>query len=244
MLLKKSVVLIVCFIFFAFSSTCFSQEVTDTSFRQKAIHNLIQFYYSSISTQPPLYTAPLYERHIPAFSSGHPFFFSDTFSIGTIGYDGLVYEGVPVLYDIVRDELITRSPNGFAIALIKPKVDSFFIAGHSFIKLNDDTSVVTTQSYYERLWNGNIRLLAKRKKIIQMTTGITTIERRVYAQDHYYIYGRNRVFETIKNKNSLLGALKDKKSALQQFIKQNNLKFKENFEEDAARVVAYYNQLN
>jgi hypothetical protein len=31
---------------------------------------------------------------------------------------------------------------------------------------------------------------------------------------------------------------------LQQFIKQNNLKFKENFEEDAARLVAYYNQLN
>ena len=76
-----------------------------------------------------------------------------------------------------------------------------------------------------------------------MSTGITIVERRVYIQDHYYIYKGKGVFETIKNKNSLLGALKDKRSEVQQFIKQNNLKFKQNFEEDAARVVTYYNQL-
>lgn len=244
MLLKKYPVIIGCLTFLGFSVTSFAQEVMDTSFRQKAIRNLIQFYHSSIGTQSHLYNAPLYERHIPRFTSGHPFFSSDSFSIGTIGYDGLAYNGLPVLYDIVRDELITLSPNGFSIALIKPKVDSFFFDGHSFIKLKDDASAVATQSYYERLWNGNTGLFAKRKKTIQESSGNTTLERRVYAQDRYYIRRVDGVFETIKNKNSLLGVLKDKKSALQQFIKQNNLKFKQSFEEDAARVVAYYNQLN
>jgi hypothetical protein len=221
-----------------------AQQSSKENFRQQAIQNFIGLYYQSLDAQAELFNAPVYERHIPAFTEGHPFFYSDSFSIGTIGYRGLVYKGVPILYDIIRDELITRSPNGFAIALIKPKVDSFSFGEHSFIKLKDHTSEVATQSYYERLSDGKIQLLAKRKKAIQMSTGISAVERRIYVQDHYYIFRGEGVLETVKNKNSLLGALKDKKNALQQFIKQNNLKFKQNFEEDAARLVAYYNQLN
>jgi hypothetical protein len=223
--------------------TISAQQSNQNDFRKQAIQNLIGLYYQSLDAQAEIYNAPLYERHIPAFTSGHPFFFADSFSVGSIGYNGLVYEDVPILYDIVRDELVTRSPKGFTIALIKPKVDSFFFAGHSFIKLNDDTSGMATQSYYERLYNGNIQFLVKRKKTVQVSSGVTALEKRIYVQDRYYLY-RNGLFEQIKNKNSLLSALKDKRNALQQFIKQNNLKLKQNFEEDAVRVVAYYNQLN
>jgi hypothetical protein len=230
--------------FFVLALSINAQQSNQANFRKQAIQNLIGLYYQSLDAQAELFNAPVYERHIPAFTAGQPFFHSDSFSVGTIGYNGLVYEGVPILYDIVRDELITRSPNGFAIALIKPKVDSFSYVGHLFIRLKDDISAVATQSYYERLYNGQIQLLVKRKKTIQVTSGMTAVERRVYSQDHYYIYRGEGVFETIKNRNSLLGALKDKKNALQQFIKQNNLKFKQNFEADAARLVAYYNQLN
>jgi hypothetical protein len=239
--LKKT--LVITAFFFVLAVPGNAQQSDRESFRKQAIQNLIGLYYQSLDSQAELYTAPLYERHIPAFTEGHPFFYSDTFSVGTIGYRGLVYKDVPILYDIIRDELITRSPNGFTIALIKPKVDSFLFAGRSFIKLNDDTSRMTTQGYYERLYNGNIQLLAKRKKTVQVSSGVTTLERRVYGQDRYYLY-RNGFFEVIKNKNSLLSALKDKRNALQQFIKQNNLKFKQNFEEDTVRLVAYYNQLN
>jgi hypothetical protein len=239
--LKK--ILVITAFFFVLTVPGNAQQSNKESFRKQAIQNLIGLYYHSLDSQAELYTAPLYERHIPAFTLGHPFFFSDSFSVGSIGYNGLIYTDVPVLYDIVRDELVTRSPNGFGIALIKPKVDSFSFSGRLFVKLNDDTSGVATQSYYEMLYNGNIQLLAKRKKDVQVSSGVSTVERRVYEQDRYYLY-KNGLFETIKNKNSLLSALKDKKNAVQQFIKQNNLKLKQNFEEDAARVVAYYDQLN
>jgi hypothetical protein len=221
-----------------------AQQANKENFRDQAIQNLIGVYYQSLGSQAELYNAPVYERHIPGFTSGHPFVYSDSFSVGTIAYNGLVYKKVPILYDIVRDELITRSPTGFALALIKPKVDSFSFDGHSYVKLKNDTSEAATQSYYERLSSGSIQLVAKRKKTVQVINGVTAVERRVYSEDRYYIHKGEGVFETIKKKNQLLGALKDKKNALQQFIKQNNLKFKENFEEDAARLVAYYNQLN
>jgi hypothetical protein len=221
-----------------------AQQGNKGNFRDQAIQNLIGIYYQSLGSQAELYDAPVYERHIPGFTDGHPFFYSDTFSVGTIGYNGLVYKEVPILYDIVRDELITRSPTGFALALIKPKVDSFSFNGHSYVKLKNDTSEAATQSYYEKLSSGNIQLVAKRTKTVQVTNGITAVERRIYSRDNYYIYKEEGKFESIKKKKQLLDVLKDKKNALQQFIKQNHLKFKENFEEDAARVVAYYNQLN
>jgi hypothetical protein len=220
-----------------------AQKTGSENFREQAIQNFIGLYYQSLNSQAELYTAPLYERHIPAFTEGHPFFFSDSFSVGSIGYNGLLYKDVPILYDIVRDELVTRSPNGFAIALMKPKVDSFSFTGHLFIKLNDDTSGKATQSYYEILYNGNVQLLAKRKKEVQVSSGISGLDKRVYKQDRYYLH-RNGFFETIKNKKDLLSALKNKRNALQQFIKQNNLKLKQNFDEDAEKVVAYYDQLN
>jgi len=221
-----------------------AQEANSDNFHKQVIQNLIGLYYQSLGDQAELYNAPLYERHIPAFTAGDPFFYSDSFSIGTIGYNGLVYKAVPILYDIVRDELITLAPNSFSIALIKQKVDSFSFDGHSFVKLKDDTTRTATWSYYEILSNGSTQLLAKRKKAVQISTGATTVERRVYPTDRYYIHKTDGIFETVKNKNNLLEALRDKKSALQQFIKQNNLNFKQNFEEDAARLVAYYNQLN
>lgn len=220
-----------------------AQQSNQDYFRKQAVQNLIGLYYQSLDAEAELYNAPVYERHIPSFTSGHPFFVSDSFSVGTIGYNGLVYENVSILYDIVRDELITRSPNGFAIVPIKPRVDSFSFLGRQFIKLRNDTSDLATLSYYERLSNGNAQLLAKRIKTVQTSSGTTSVEKRVDVQDRYYIY-RAGVFETIKNRNGLLDALKDNRNALQQFIKQNKLRFKQSFEEDAVKLVAYYNQLN
>ena len=220
-----------------------AQQSSQDTFRKQAIQNLIALYYQSLDEQAELYNAPVYERHIPSFTSGHPFFVSDSFSNGIIGYHGLVYTSMPILYDVVRDELITLSPNSFSIVPMKLKVDSFSFSGHQFIKLKNDTSELATLSYYERLSNGNVQLLAKRKKAVETNNGTRTVERQVYAQDRYYIY-RGGIFETIKNRNGLLDALKDKKNVLQQFIKQNKLNFKQNFEEDAVLLVAYYNQLN
>jgi hypothetical protein len=219
-----------------------SAQKSDENFRKQAIQNLVSLYYQSLNSDAEIYNAPLYDRHIPAFTAGDPFLYSDSFSIGTIGYNGLVYTDIPVLYDVVRDELITRTLNGFAIALIKLKVDSFSYAGHSFINLSND-SAADTKSYFERLYNGNIQFVAKRKKTVQISSGTLALERRLDVQDRYYLY-RDGLLETVKNKNGLLNALKDKKNVLQQFIKHNNLKLKKSFEEDAARVVAYYDQLN
>jgi hypothetical protein len=221
------------------------QGVADTSFRQKAIENLIGFYRTSIGLQAHLYNGPLYEPYIRSFISGHQFFNIDSITKGSVTYDGLGYYNISMRYDLVRDEVIIQHPNGFAINLIKQKLDSFSLFDQQFVKIENVKGAggLDSTGYYQQLYSSPaISLLAKRKKFLQEVIGRTSIETSIYSRDFYYIV-KDGNYYPIKNKKALLEILKDKKSETQQYIKRNRLRFRE-FEKDVLETVSYYDQLN
>ena len=223
----------------------FGQGVADTSFRQKAIENLIGLYRTSIGLQAGLYNGPLYEPYTRQFVSGHQFFNIDSSTKGSVSYDGLGYYNIPMRYDIVRDELIIRHPNGFPVNLIKQKLDSFTLFDEHFVKIENIKGAGGLDSigYYHQLYSSpSISFLARRRKFMQEVTGRTSIETTIYSRDFYYIL-KDGNYYPIKNKKALLEILKDKKSETQQYIKRNRLRFKQ-FEEDVLETVSYYDQLN
>jgi len=238
--LKKPVLIFFLLISFAFSAL--AQQQTDTSFRNQAVNHLIQLYYQAVGHQAELYTSPVYDQYLPPITEGSPYFLTDSFSLGTIAYSGLIYQQVPLLYDMVRDEVVLRNPAGFSIALIKEKIDSFSFSGHSFIKFKKSVEAdINAEEFYEQLYSGSIKLLAKKRKSIQEILG-TSVTRKINSRTQYFIV-RDGQFLSVKNKSSLLSVLKNKRNELQQFIKNNNLRFKENVESDMAQVVAYYDQI-
>ena len=223
----------------------FSQGVADTSFRQKAIENLIGLYRTSIGLQAGLYNGPLYEPYTRQFVSGHQFFNIDSSTKGSVTYDGLGYYNIPMRYDIVRDEIIIWHPNGFPVNLIKQKLDSFTLFDQRFIKIENIKGAAGLDSigYYQQLYSSpDISVFVKRKKLLQEVTGRTSIETSIYSRDFYYIL-KDGNYYPIKNRKALLEILKDKKSETQQYIKRNKLRFKE-FEKDVLETVSYYDQLN
>lgn len=223
----------------------FSQNIADTSFRQKSINNTIGFYRTSIGMQASIYNAPIYEGFPWPFIAGHQFYHSDSVYVGSVNYDGLDYHNISMHYDLIHDELIIRHPNGFRIELIKNNVNSFVINNEKFIKLREVLfpGSLDSISYYHQLFSSpNISMLAKRVKKIQETAGRQSVERTVFSKNFYYIL-KNGVYYPIKNKKTLLEVLKDKKQEVQQFIKNKKLRFKE-FEQAAVQTVSYYDQLN
>jgi hypothetical protein len=220
------------------------QQVSDTSFRQKSLSNVIQFYYSAIGLQAHLYNAPLYEPYPRAFTDGHQFFKTAAFSNEMVFYDGLQYFNIPLQYDIIRDEVIMVYPIGnYFLNLIKEKIDSFSLFNHSFIKIKTNGNIsAPAAGFYEQLYSSPaISFFAKRTKLIQEVSGRSSIDTRVFDRSHYYIKKDNG-YHTVKNKNSLMDLLKDKKTEMQQYIKENKLRFK-NFEADVLQTLRYYNQL-
>lgn len=227
------------------SYTGLAQQTPDSSFREAAIKNLIRFYDTTIGKQSHLYNGPLYEPYPRPFTEGHQFFLEDFFRIGSVFYDGLKYDSIPLKYDLIRDELLLEHYNQvFAVNLLKEKVEAFSFSQHSFIKIIGDKKInFPGDGFYDQLYSSPaIQFLAKRKKFIQETPRTITFERETYQRTYYYILKDGRYYD-IKNKKSLMNLLRDKKKEMQQFIKNNSLRFKENFEEDVKQAIRYYDQL-
>jgi hypothetical protein len=85
-------------------------------------------------------------------------------------------------------------------------------------------------------------LFAKREKKILEKYSNVQISKVVISQNIYYIK-KEGIYHAVKNKSSMLAVLKDKKRDIQQYLKTNNIKFKQEPERAMIMAVKYYDQL-
>lgn len=209
-----------------------------------AIKNAIQFYSTTLHEQLHLYNGTAYHEYVMSFEEGDPYFLQSTWSTGTVNYDGNNYNDVSIMYNLVTDEVIILAYNKVVkIQLLKDRVAGFSLSGHSFIHLTRDSLFSTnmTPGFYDMLANGKITLLSRRTKNIQMYAK-QKLEYKVFKKDHFYLKKNNSYFP-VRSKKSLLEQLSDKKKEIQQYIKQNKLRFRKDPEGSMVKIAAYYNQL-
>jgi hypothetical protein len=84
-------------------------------------------------------------------------------------------------------------------------------------------------------------VLARRTKNIQ-TFYASTTETKVFSKDQYYVRKNGKYF-SVSSKSSFLNQLSDKKKEIKQYIKDNRIKFRKNFENAMVKIMGYYNQL-
>ena len=153
-----------------------------------------------------------------------------------------------MLYDLNLDEVAVLLPNNVSrLSLIKERVKSFDFAGSHFININADTlknNTTIKSGYYRQLYNGPSELLGKYSKTIQTSTSTLGIENYFSASKEYYIKKNNTYHSMSGSQGALLDALKDKKKQLKQYIKANNIVYKENPEEAMVKIVNYYDHLS
>jgi len=217
-----------------------AQNADDTTLHENAL-NAIGVYYQNLGEESPLYNGSEYIEYAYTLQEGHPFFQVVNFINGNVNVDGMIFHDVPMLYDIVKDQLIIQDfQKVYKINLPADRVRQFFLLGHLFVHLNASDQVKT--GFYDQLYRGKISLFAKReKKILEKYSNIQ-ISKVVISQNVYYIK-KDGVYYTIKNKSSLFSALKSKKKEVQQYLKANDIKFKREPERAMIMAVKYYDQL-
>ncbi len=224
-------------------STSIAQRILSTS-SEPAFKNAVAFYNNSFGPDLHLFSGKEYLDYNFRFSQGHPYFQTTTFSKGTITYQGSTYEEVPMLYNLETDNVIILNHSGTAkIQLIKEKVSSFSLSGHSFINICNDSllSQGLRYGFYDILATGKTTLLARRTKNIQIVAQ-DIVEIKVLAKDYFYLQNNN-IYSVIRSKKGLLNLLSDRKKEIRQFVKQNNIDYRENPENAIVRIVEYYNQI-
>ncbi len=235
------------FIFLFFISIpSHAQHIADTAMLRLQKNNAINLYYQSLQQQSGLYNGSEYVQYINLLKEGHPYFDTSVLTNGRVYYDRMAYSNVPMLYDIIKDELIIQHYNKvFLVQLVRSKIDSFYIPEHYFVHLGRDsiTEGNIKEGFYNRLYDGKIKLYAKRNKYIQESIPDMEVVRKVYQKDRYFLF-RDGIYHDIYTESSVLKLLKDKRAALKQDLKNHKIKFRKNREYAMKRMAEQYDALN
>lgn len=176
---------------------------------------------------------------------GSPFFLSDTLTPGWIVYDGHLYTGEQLQWDVQRDFVLVRALNGYSKLILRNDlVDSFFFAGHKIVKLKaDPASNLQNTDFYDVLYDGKTRVLVRRKKDTKSRIDEDHVLYEYFDQYKYYIR-RNGTYYLVSNKREVLNILSGHRSAVNRRIQKEGLSWNSDFESSVALAAAYYDELN
>jgi len=239
--------LILCFISIITSKNSFAQAArADSSSQQNALNNAINLFNISIGNQSQLYNGPEYYYYDPLIKGNAYFSDVNAFNPGSVYYNGVYYNGVQMLYDLYKDELVVLLYNHFSkFYLVKDKVKSFDFLSHHFVNIDADTignNSAIKSGFYDELYGGKTQVLVKRSKNIQVTNGSSGPESYFNPVTDYY-FRKGHTYYSISGQGSLLDILKDRKKELQQYIRSANIRFHKDPEDAMVKIATYYDHL-
>jgi hypothetical protein len=232
------------FCFFSARNLSAQFSESDSNFYQTVISHAISIYHHTSGDQSGLYNGILYPGYPFVFKSGTPFFDSSRSDTGSVFYDGILYENLPLTYEDLKDVVIVKD-NGYYIELNSKKLNEFTIPGHHFIRLEEkdgnNSGLIT--GFYELLFKDSIYVLKKTvKKIEDDLSSDNVVEKLITQTDYYYIRKDSSLY-LVRNKKDVTAILPDKKKEILQFIKKNKLNFSDDKGSTLVQIATYYEQL-
>jgi hypothetical protein len=201
-----------------------------------------QFRNFPIKEQEPIFSGAEY-RFFPPTAGGIIYFKSDTLTHGDVTYFNRYYKNIPLIYDQLTDELATVNIDGSAlIRLFSPKVMSFRVYGSSFIFIPDSAGAITGK-FWEVIFDSGVKVFKKEIKTIEVKVVDHKMARVVRTQIKYKMLLLNTDYD-VSDKDKLLEALSDKKTAIRAFMKKNRRRFRKNgFETMIRETTNYYKEI-
>jgi hypothetical protein len=243
--------LIICCLGLITSEGSYGQSGADSSnLRQKELNNAEKVFSKAIGQQSGLYNGPKYLFYNPLLIRGSAYFEENTSSYGNVNYNGAEYEGVQLIYDLHKDELIALLyDNASNFYLLKDYVKNFDLLGHHFININTDTlsnNSTIKSGYYDELYRGRTQILARITKKVEVnmsSTGTMEAFSSFTLQSEDFFVRKNNIYYSIASEGALLRVLKDRNQQLQRYIKTNKIKFRKDPAGAMATIAAFYDSL-
>jgi hypothetical protein len=220
-------------------------NAADSNFYASALDATLRTVYQQAADQSGLYNGPLYPGYPFSFKKGSPYFEPAQFSPGDIDYDHLRYQNIPLLYDELRDLLIIQD-NQFPLQLVNSFLSGFTLHGHQFVKWEGagPKEFNGREVFFELLVQGPIQVLKKESKKLSEEVSVDLgIERSVLQEERYFI-GREGSLSEIRKERDLLGLLKDRQKEIRQYLKDHQLKFRDDPEKLLIQVAGYYEKIS
>lgn len=184
-------------------------------------------YTSTLGLETALYDGAEYVDYTAPGTRGHQFFGGPEVQPGSVVYRGGTFAGVPMRYDLVRDQPILLYPGqAVSIMLAADKVESFTLSGHRFVRLVGDSLSAGSlpTGFYELLVDGPVRLLARHSKRVFQTIISQNLTLEYRQTDALYVRTATATAE-VAGLKKLLALLPDHQAEVQRFARQQDLSF-------------------
>jgi hypothetical protein len=192
---------IICICAFFSSEISAQQSNADSAERAALMRNTINVYKQTVAENSSLFNGTEYIGYV-ARPAGHPFFETQRMELANVYYDGVLFRDIPLLYDLVNDQLIIDNyAKTQRIILNSEKVSFFEVGNHFFIRPQTDSSTGNAPGgFYERLYNGKTKVLVKRKKQINSISSSDGI-RESYDQYNYYFIKADETYSRVTSRS-------------------------------------------
>jgi hypothetical protein len=248
MTIRSKAITVLLFVYFPFSFTPLFGQLSgdDSVFYRNAVASTVARYHQSFGNQSALYNGCQYIGYPFSFREpDHPYFGGHSYLKGDITYGGVLYSGVQLLYDEVAEVVVFLDPT-HRIQLVSDKISSFSLLNDNFIRLVKDSTnpILVGTGFYQVLYGGKSSVLKKEMKTIgeDVRNNTEGVVRFIELKNYYYIH-KDNTYYPVKNKKNLLEIYKDRKTDIQQYIRNNKLKYKKNKDNYLIKLSAYYDQL-
>jgi hypothetical protein len=205
------------------------QFLADSAAVREATDHAIKNYRDFVGTQARVYNGVEQIGYLPLI--GHPYFQEQTAEIGSLIYEGVSYRAMPMLYDLIKDQVILLDSGGNLLGLSGYLIKEFDLQGHHFIQ--------TDHGFCDVLYSGPVTILAKRHKIIEESIENIKVIRTVYEHDRYFAV-QDGVYHSFSNMRSLIKLLKKNKKELLKDLRSKGIKYKKTPEPAYIEVADYY----
>jgi len=144
------------------------------------------------------------------------------YSKGSVKYNGQFYPNVSLKYDLLEDNLLTRSDDNlsiFDVKLIPQFVESFSIYGKTFVRLHNTNLPDANDGFFEEGFLGNEMSLytrhTKKKKDRASKRGV----QYRFLDDNYYVLKVNEKYHVVRKAKDVWKLLPEREQQIREFSK-------------------------
>jgi hypothetical protein len=239
---------------FLFLSTLTAVRMeAQTSLKDKPVSDsayaaALRQYHTYVAPEVGLYRGMQYVDYDFTVQKGQPFFGPDSIRYGSVWYNGVGYDNVRMLYDLVKEQLVILDPfNVYKISLYMDLVDSFALDGHLFIRIRDSLAPSFLRfGYCERIYQGRLVLLKRERKFMHENIMISSDNVRVFIDGTIsYYFKKDGGYYPVNTRRGLFDILKDRRrSDIKRVIRKSKLKWGADKEQLLQLVAAWYDGAN
>lgn len=194
---------------------------------QEAIQNA---FIKHIGVSAPIFRGPAYVQQT-YLMKGSPFWGSDTLTVGRLIYDGLVYENVPLQWDVFQNYVLTTALNTSSkIVLRNDLIESFSVAGRvvkHFTAQKEQN--LQNAGFYEVLYDGPTQILSRRRKTNEAKIEGRDVIYHFMDKSVYYVR-MNGMYHLVSGKKDVLELFDRHRPEIKKQVRREHLRWKKNME--------------